>query len=725
MTVKPQNFAGEGGAVDFYVTASGTAPTLENLSEIIFDPTGGSQLIKTTKGTKDITMEAKIAASDAAKAGLEGEVALTNATAEEENAYFTFTPDATDGKGTITFSGASKYAFKGLPITVTAKNRENPTGVSKTYKITVESDDPKWDVEEGTELVKAGVAYGPKDFIATVPLPFEIKLSPKEKTPKNGLQAVIDSTNPKKVTIKGLPLENKETKTPFTLTVTNTSTKQSATLKYTIQALVEPTIKTPAGKLDKEVIIGKKVSAKPAVNGSKGYTWAIDTTSAVKEDKLEEYGIYLDPAKGLNSNATEKVTVDSDGNYEPIVVKLKAINASMDEESSITYTAPTYDVKIGIKGVKPKLNTKNVSLKKGSIPAVILLDTTPKNDGTDDNVIYKFDMDDTIPGIQVDQAEGTLVIDESLLIATKGTTVPVTLNNAGSEATGKIKFAIDDSRPEIEDFTIEGLQSLAKSKVTKTVTVKVTDETCTGDTKIKWTITKAPRYATAKLKANGNGATATLTFTVAKGLKGTSDLSDSISITATNSRTGEVSTAKNVSFTVSPVMTALPEGSAIAVNEVTRVALPEATARKSAGEGEVKLGTTRTVAGLTAGENTIVHEEGYIVAAVLPEVTVTEDGQYDLNVELAETVKEGAELKYFAFPRNAEASDDDEIVDFYDDEGAEIEAVPDSHKITVAPWFNADVTYAPVIAVKADTGDEAAKTIDEIEEIVTVEETAK
>ena len=110
---------------------------------------------------------------------------------------------------------------------------------------------------------------------------------------------------------------------------------------------------------------------------------------------------------------------------------------------------------------------------------------------------------------------------------------------------------------------------------------------------------------------------------------------------------------------------------------------------------------------------------------MLPEVTVTEDGQYDLNVELAETVKKGAELKYFAFPRNAEASDDDEIVDFYDDEGAEIEAVPESHKITVAPWFNADVTYAPVIAVKADTGDEAAKTIDEIEEIVTVEEAAK
>ncbi len=724
MTITPKNFAGEGDAFTHTVTATGTAPALENLGELIFDAGNDTQAVKITKGTKDVALTAKIAASDAAKAGLDGETSLTGVTASDTTAKFSFSDDG-EGAGTISFNGGGNYAFKGLPITVTATNRAGTA--TKSYKVTVNGADPTWDYSDQTETTVAGDAYPAKIFTATVTKPYEIKVSPAEYVDKNGLLATKSNNT---VTVSGRTPDSKETKTTFTMTATNTSTKQKAVLKYTINALKKPEITTVAGKLDKEVIVGKKISAKPAVKGSKGYIWAVATkdnapaASAVSETALNNYGITLDPQKGLASDKTTKITIDANNDYEPKTVKLVTYNPSVDVTAA---NRPTYDITFGIKGEKPKVTTKNVSLKKGSIGSVKLVTTPEVN--ANDNVKIKFDMEDTISGIDVNETTGELEIYESQLIATKGTAVPVTINNAGSVAKSNVKFIIDDPKPEIEDFSIDDIQALAKSKATKVVTVKVTDETFTGDTSIKWAITKQPSKASAKIKSSGNGGTATITLTVAKNLTNANDadIEDSISITATNQRTKDVSNVKTVSFTINPVATttALPEGSAIAINEVTRVALPEATARKSAGEGEVKLGTTRTVAGLTAGENTIVHEEGYIVAAVLPEVTVTEDGQYDLNVELAETVKEGAELKYFAFPRNAEASDDDEIVDFYDDEGAEIEAVPESHKITVAPWFNADVTYAPVIAVKADTGDEAAKTVDEIEEIVTVEEAAK
>ena len=88
----------------------------------------------------------------------------------------------------------------------------------------------------------------------------------------------------------------------------------------------------------------------------------------------------------------------------------------------------------------------------------------------------------------------------------------------------------------------------------------------------------------------------------------------------------------------------------------------------------------------------------YTVVAVLPEVSVDVSGMYDFDVILSNNASEGAELLYLS--NSDEPSEDDEIVEFFDDTGAETSVVPESRNITVSVWLNEGVTYSPQIAVK-------------------------
>ena len=80
--------------------------------------------------------------------------------------------------------------------------------------------------------------------------------------------------------------------------------------------------------------------------------------------------------------------------------------------------------------------------------------------------------------------------------------------------------------------------------------------------------------------------------------------------------------------------------------------------------------------------------------------SVNVSGMYDIAVTLDDNVPEGAKLFWFAYPEEGGKSEDDEIAEFYDDAGAEIDTVPSSRKITVSAWLNEGVKYYPVIAVK-------------------------
>ena len=99
-------------------------------------------------------------------------------------------------------------------------------------------------------------------------------------------------------------------------------------------------------------------------------------------------------------------------------------------------------------------------------------------------------------------------------------------------------------------------------------------------------------------------------------------------------------------------------------------------------------------------QDVVLAEEGCTIAAELGEITAEESGMHDFDVELTESADVGAKLYWFAYPVDAEDSDDDEIAEFFDEEGAEIDAVPESRKIIVSVWLREGVTYKPVIAVK-------------------------
>lgn len=112
----------------------------------------------------------------------------------------------------------------------------------------------------------------------------------------------------------------------------------------------------------------------------------------------------------------------------------------------------------------------------------------------------------------------------------------------------------------------------------------------------------------------------------------------------------------------------------------------------------VKIIRERNASELNAEILARVSNNEYMIAAVLPVISVDESGTYDFNVSLSDDVDAGAKLFWFAFAE-PEISEDDETAEFFDETGAEISTVPENHMITVSVWLNKGKTYAPVIAV--------------------------
>ncbi|MBQ7154130.1 MAG: putative Ig domain-containing protein [Synergistaceae bacterium] len=117
-------------------------------------------------------------------------------------------------------------------------------------------------------------------------------------------------------------------------------------------------------------------------------------------------------------------------------------------------------------------------------------------------------------------------------------------------------------------------------------------------------------------------------------------------------------------------------------------------------ESGLRIGAERSAGDIGQAEQEAIAREGYTVIAVLPEIRADSDGMYDFDVELIEDAEVGRSMVWLAFPQDAEASEDDGIAEFFDENGAEISAVPSSRKVKVSVWLREGVTYAPVIAVK-------------------------
>ena len=130
------------------------------------------------------------------------------------------------------------------------------------------------------------------------------------------------------------------------------------------------------------------------------------------------------------------------------------------------------------------------------------------------------------------------------------------------------------------------------------------------------------------------------------------------------------------------------------------------TPGRETGTRRVIQGQARGVSSLTLGELGQVSGNGRMIAAVLPEVSVSESGVYtskDIacfgDVVLSGDVPAGYVLDWHGFVRGSEVSVSDEAV-FYGTDGEETAVVPEDHRVSVSAYLEAGKVYAPVIAAR-------------------------
>ena len=761
------------------ITAKGVAPAFKTTSITSITATGQSRNIETSSGTLPIAMKAYIAPADAKKYfGTDGTKSIDLAPDEDGEAQaanvtgFIFTesidettdPEVNLGSGVLTFSGQGK-AYKALPITFEASNSTKT--VTKKLNVTVSGNDPSWYVASGdsdeyasagtslTLVATASVDLGTEEdttartgyrFIVSGDDPITVTVSPAlGSAAKNGLIITSEDIYPDDdddnrivYRISGAPTKSKETKTAFTLTAKNPSTGKQSQLKVTVDAKQPPEISSKASALKKEVELGKKLSIKPAVKGSKGIKWVItdEESEDVSSTLNDTYGLKFNTSTGELSGTTKALTADEDD---------ETVYASHDYYVQAGNSAGSSDIvvyTVGIKGEKPKFAVKQVEFDRAELDfedeknAILKTNIKTTEAATKAHVTYAPATDDE--GDKLKELGFSTTIDSETkanygiftndkdLIATKGTSVKITAKNFGSEVTGNIKVIVKDPKPEIENT--KGDTSITASdsdKATEDFEFKLTDDTkATGDTSIKWALKTKPKKVTAKLTDNKDG-TATVTITVPKNFKNVvagddEDLETSFGVTATNSNTKEVSEEYLVDITVSPVSTqdnsAKPEEAPADVAAKPEEAPAETEAEAEAEEKVAVYGKAGTVESLTEAQRSAIEEAGYIIVAVYDDVKVPEDNTYDFAFEVADGVKTGSEFAYFVFKAEEEANDDEKYAEFFDEDGAPVESVPESKKAEVSAWFSADSTYKSVVAVKADKAAADAVAESEIEE---------
>ena len=741
-------------------------------------------------GTASIDMNAFVKAADAKKLlnlSLDQDIDLAVA---DNVTGIKFSFDAT-GRGKLISAGGGKYAFKNLPVHIQASNVINynsATGrvermksVDKTFKVTMPGVKPEWMRNKDSALTAAipDITFFGEDGVEITDevvyqvsgdLPYEVRVNGKVMggsrltETKNGLTATYEepeNNTPGKITIAGTPTAGKETKTLFTLLVTNTATKEKSQVKVNFIGEQRPTVTTKMDSegyvADKVIEVGKALSYKLTAKGSRAsysksgadrseglaatdiayvaMSWDIGDATAVSD--LVAIGLSFDSRTGAFKGTATGPTSNDSGEYEPLEFTITPRNST----STPAAEKASAKVRIGVKGRKPRIMTKTISLYRDSSDQYNLeanqLATNLTNDesanvkwawsGNAADTAGTWGFSDTITS---SGNLGKLAPDENTLpTATKGITLKVSADNMGSSATANVKFIIKDADPTISGTDSIPMESAKDSAELTTEEYELgdADAQMTGDTKMLWKIAKnagsSKVKATLKQYSDGTGCT----VTVRADKKISPDLHTSFVLSVTNQST-KVTVLKVISVDVAQYTesTALPADKDS--SEEAETAKDTLSADKAlsgdelpAGEGTVTYGESRGESALTEAERTALSEGGYIIAAILPEITTDESGQYDLDaVSLDEAAPEGYELAWFAFPRRAESSDDDSIAEFYDEAGAEVFAVPEGRKVIPSPWLEKEVTYAPVIAVKAPSTADAKTSFDHAAEGDTV-----
>ncbi|MBQ7220324.1 MAG: hypothetical protein IJS28_05020 [Synergistaceae bacterium] len=664
----------------------------------------------------------------------------------------TTTDSADDYIKSVTFSSESpdyKVSFDTAEI----------TKYTYTMDYSYVTDDEMAAKNKGVELVVA-VSKGNTDITETTytvsgsAAPYVITVKPELSKVKNGVKYEI--TQPTYngygeveehgyVTVFG-KLENyeKETKTALTLTAT-AANKKKAALKVNVIGKTAPIIddKTKTKlKETKAVEAGKVPSVKVKAKGSKTITY--DVPSAEDQAKLAALGLTFDSKKGALAAVAKGVTnpTSEDGAYKTFTVTLRAVNDAGED------TAPAI---FGITGAAPKYTTKTMTFTAGTkgyqsiqpnagktaVTADSPVAFTYKEDGSNLSsnglaiVDWKrievettsteyFKSGDVVVSVDATLADGTELGTYSGSDTTGSTAYTAGYFTSGTDnyrlVTGEVKVDANDENKLKASGDVYVVYVTLTADETPAISedkVQTISDDASRDVAV-WVVSpdESLKHALiiqvtnpSKLTANGLKAKKVKVNILTTNL-GSKEVKGGITITinpntnssarntaANGTATANYSTARNGN-------TARSGKGGGSGSGYDGTEADEAKTDETAEAGTLTLGAERTAAALTEAQLAFLAEKGYTVIAVLPEMTADASAQYDLEAELDEDAPEGEKMFWIAFP-DAEPSEDDEIVDFYDEAGAPVEGVPASHKIIASPWLREGVTYEPVIAIEA------------------------
>ncbi|MBQ7562135.1 MAG: hypothetical protein IJS99_09980 [Synergistaceae bacterium] len=527
-------------------------------------------------------------------------------------------------------------------------------------------------------------------------------------------------------------------------TAKNTATGKSEKVNVQLTAQQKPNIgnKTTLAA-GKTIQTGKKLSLKGTLDpADKTATWAISSGDIplgieLNADEIKSiFGITMDPVKGTLTGTPEKVTSKDTGGADFMNIWINVSNDAGEDNAL---------VKVKITGSKPKLDssTKQFTLTRdldvtAAASKVMSEDLrTIKAQG-----IASLDMKmtlDTAENTKLKALGSSMAISTNGVITgtpdkgTKGQTIKVSADHFGATAYLSVKIIVLDPIALLSPdsgltvpVTITG-ELNDKYKVNEAVTVEniklVLDKEAT-DVPTWKIVTKPDSRVTLKITEKAKDSV-TLSATLKKNAmpmksdgKYLSKIHTSFKVSATNKSNKHVSMSDPISIDI--VFTGAddlvdpddedPDTEEDKIDEETAELhetdkktdeLVEEELTKELGEGDLSIGAERTDSALTDEQKAAIKAEGYMIAAILPEISATVDGQYGLEVDLLADVPAGSELKWLAYPQSPAApSEDDEIADFFDIDGADTTTVPADHIVLVYPWLREGVKYAPVIVAK-------------------------
>lgn len=516
--------------------------------------------------------------------------------------------------------------------------------------------------------------------------------------------------------ITGTPTKTGSSKVTFTVT----NDYGSDVEKLTLTVYEIPQITTTSLK---DATVAKKYSVSLKTKGSKPLEWDCEGSLPL--------GIVFDEGKGkisgtppTNDSGMIRVTLTNPVGEVSKVFKLrvKAITPTLtpNKLSGATY-GKVYKAQIKAKGTVPIIMYISGDLPRG----LTFSRKTGKFTGTPREVCA-----DRVLKIIALNMGGILEKDYKLTVKA---VAPKFITKALPDAKINESYIADinaEGTPTIT-FTAEGLpDGLSMSSGGRisgipaksgTFTVKITavNDSMSVKKSYKLNVLSAPEFSgTTELAAGTEGksysqkltvsGTAPMTFTLTDG-----SLPNGITLAAKNGTLkGKPKEAGNFTFTIKATNSVGSDEQTFTLTIAEKASKNKSSAplevwdiSDNEGQDDEAVISEEADNYVSMNDNFVVPEnnsafmnEQYIVVAELQEISVDVSGMYDFSATLSSDAEAGAKLLWLA--NSSEPSDDDDIAEFYDTDGEEIDSVPEDRKISVSVWLNEGVTYKPAIAAE-------------------------